>query len=422
MFNLAIAQSGGPTAAINASLAGVIREFAANDSCDKIYGLRYGITGIFTNEIIDLGETFDTKEKIDTLSYTPSMFLGSCRYKLPDFNKRETVEIAGDKYETNELYETIFKFFEEKEIKAFFYIGGNDSMDTVLKLSQYATAKNIDVKIVGIPKTIDNDLPKIDHTPGFGSAAKYIASSFLEIAHDTSIYRVPSVTIVEVMGRDAGWLTAASALARNEYSSIPDKIYLPEVPFDVGNFVSDIIGLLNKKRNVVVAVSEGIRNADGKYICESESTHDKFGHVMLSGAGKVLESIIKERIGVKCRSVEVNILQRAAGHLTSLTDIKESEKLGSTAFHAALNGETGVMAVLNRKSDSNDSEYLVEYSTEPIEGIANGVKLVPREWINFAGNDVTDEMISYLKPLIVGECPLQFENGLPKYQGFLKNC
>ncbi|MCR4782127.1 MAG: 6-phosphofructokinase [Lachnospiraceae bacterium] len=425
MSNLCIAQSGGPTAAINASLAGVLREFLKDESYNKIFGLRFGITGIFTNEYVALDELFDTEEKIDRLSLTPSMFLGSCRYKLPDVDSDNTIEIADKTYSTREVYEMIFNFFSEHEIKSFFYIGGNDSMDTVLKLSEYAKEYNYDIRICGIPKTIDNDLPLIDHTPGFGSAAKYIASSLLEISHDTSIYRIPSVTIVEIMGRDAGWLTAASALARNEYSSVPDRIYLPEVPFSVDSFVDDVAAVLKEKRNVVVAVSEGIRDRNGRYICESESAHDKFGHVMLSGAGKYLENVIKDTLGVKVRSVEVNILQRVAGHMTSKTDILESEMLGATSYKAAKEGKTGVMSVINRVnpiSASSDSEYLVEYSTERIELIANGVRKVPREYINEEGNDVTPLMINYLKPLIQGEVDLSYRDGLPLYQGILKNC
>ena len=425
MSNLCIAQSGGPTAAINASLAGVMREFIKDKDYDKLYGLKFGITGIFTNEYVELDEMFKTDEEIDKLSLTPSMFLGSCRYKLPEVTSGATIDIAGKPYTTKQVYELIFDFFREHDIKSFFYIGGNDSMDTVLKLSRYATKNDIDVRICGIPKTIDNDLPRIDHTPGFGSAAKYIASSLLEISHDTSIYRVPSVTIVEIMGRDAGWLAAASALARNEYSTVPDRIYLPEVAFSVDKFIEDIETVLKEKRNVVMAVSEGIRDSHGNYISESESKHDKFGHAMLSGAGKFLENEVKERLGIKCRSVEVNILQRVAGHLTSKTDILESEKLGATSYYAAKNGETGVMSVINRVNpvtSSLDDEYLVEYSTERIEFIANGVRKVPREWINEEGNDVTPEMISYLKPLIQGEVSLGFRDGLPDYQGILKNC
>ena len=252
------------------------------------------------------------------------MYLGSCRYKLPD------VETSP------ETYETIFKIFEKYNVGAFFYIGGNDSMDTALKLSKYAEEIGSDVRVMGIPKTIDNDLCVTDHTPGFGSAAKYIASTILEIAHDTFIYAVKSVTIVEIMGRDAGWLTAASALARNEYSAAPHLIYLPEVAFDKDAFLSDVKRLLETTDNVIIAISEGIHDADGNYISASTSSTDTFGHSQLSGAGKTLEHLVKEKLGVKVRSIEINVLQRAAAHMASETDLMESELLGENAFSLAM--------------------------------------------------------------------------------------
>ena len=309
-------------------------------------------------------------------------------------------------------YVYIFKQFETYHIGAFFYIGGNDSMDTVLKLSEYGKKIGSDVRVIGIPKTVDNDLCETDHTPGFGSAAKYIASSILEIAHDTFIYAVKSVTIVEIMGRDAGWLTAASALARNEYNTAPHLIYLPEVPFDKEDFLLDVKRMLFERNNVIIAVSEGIRDASGNYISASEQSVDTFGHSQLSGAGKTLEFLIKEKLGVKVRSIEVNVLQRCASHLASKTDLEESVALGKKAVALSLEGVTASMVTLNRVS--NDP-YTIEYGYAEIKNIANEAKSVPREWINDAGNDVTQEMIDYLTPLIQGESNVVYKNGLPVY-------
>ena len=303
-----VAQSGGPTVAINASLAGVIDGVMRSDMYDTVYGSLNGITGILNNDLTNLSELMQqNSEYLDRLKVTPAMYLGSCRYKLPNY------------LDDDSSYVFIFKQFETYHIDAFFYIGGNDSMDTVLKLSEYGKKIGSPVRIVGIPKTIDNDLCETDHTPGFGSAAKYIASSLLEIAHDTFIYAVKSVTIVEIMGRDAGWLTAASALARNGYNTAPHLIYLPEVPFDKEDFLLDVKRMLFERNNVIVAVSEGIRDASGNYISASESSVDTFGHSQLSGAGKTLEFLVKEKLGVKVRSVEVNVLQRCAAHLASKT-------------------------------------------------------------------------------------------------------
>ena len=311
--NCMVAQSGGPTVAINASLAGVIDGVMRSDMYDTVYGSLNGITGILNNDLTNLSELMQQNpEYLDRLKVTPAMYLGSCRYKLPNY------------LDDDSSYVFIFKQFETYHIDAFFYIGGNDSMDTVLKLSEYGKKIGSPVRIVGIPKTIDNDLCETDHTPGFGSAAKYIASSLLEIAHDTFIYAVKSVTIVEIMGRDAGWLTAASALARNGYNTAPHLIYLPEVPFDKEDFLLDVKRMLFERNNVIVAVSEGIRDASGNYISASESSVDTFGHSQLSGAGKTLEFLVKEKLGVKVRSVEVNVLQRCAAHLASKTDLDEA--------------------------------------------------------------------------------------------------
>ncbi len=398
--NCIVAQSGGPTAAINSSLAGVISGVLKSDKFNTCYGSLNGITGILNNHILDLSKIAQTEGFIEQLSISPAMYLGSCRYKMP--------EVSSDK----SVYEQIFSFFTKMNIGAFFYIGGNDSMDTVLKLSDYAKKINYDISIIGVPKTIDNDLCVTDHTPGFGSAAKYIATSMLEIAHDTAIYPVKSVTIVEIMGRDAGWLTASSALARNSYNNAPDFIYLPEVAFDKNAFLSDVRTALDKKNNVLVAVSEGIRDKDGEYITAGENTVDAFGHKQLSGAGKALELLVADEIGVKVRSVEVNILQRCAGHILSETDIKESFAQGEKAVSLAEENVTGSMVCIKRVSNM---PYDVTYTHAPICDIANEAKSVPREWINEAGNDVTAELIEYLTPLIQGECTVSYINGLPAY-------
>lgn len=399
--NVIVAQSGGPTVAINASLSGVIRQALESDTYETVYGSLNGILGIINNDYLDL--TAMAKEDdsfLSRLETTPAMFLGSCRHKLPHY------------LDDDSSYVYIFNQFQKQNIGAFFYIGGNDSMDTVLKLSEYAKIIGSDVRIIGIPKTVDNDLCMTDHTPGFGSAAKYVAASLLEIAHDTLIYPVQSVTIVEIMGRDAGWLTAASALARNAYNTAPHLIYLPEVPFHMEEFLLDIKRLLFEQNNIIIAVSEGIRDSDGTYISASESSVDNFGHQQLSGAGKTLEHLVKEKLGVKVRSVEINILQRCAAHLASQTDLHEAVMLGRRAVLLSEEGITASMVTLNRISNA---PYTVEYSYAEIKNIANEAKSVPKEWISSAGNDVTDEMIAYLLPLIQGESDTQYNNGLPVY-------
>lgn len=400
LMNCMVAQSGGPTAAINASLAGVIRGVMDSNKYDICYGSLNGITGIIDDRVINLSEIASNAGFIEQLTVSPAMYLGSCRYKLP------TADVDAS------IYKKIFDYFMQKQIKAFFYIGGNDSMDTVLKLSRYAKEINYDISIIGIPKTIDNDLCETDHTPGFGSAAKYIATTMLEIAHDTFIYHLKSVTIVEIMGRDAGWLTAASALARNNYNNTPDFIYLPEVAFHKDAFVKDVKKALESKNNVIIAVSEGIHDENGEYITAGEASADTFGHKQLSGAGKALETIVKNEIGVKVRSVEINVLQRCAAHLLSETDIKESFAQGQKAVSLAENNISASMVCIKRESNH---PYDITYSYAAIDKIANEAKSIPREWINPEGNDVTKELVEYLTPLIQGECTIPYHNGLPFY-------
>ena len=398
--NCMVAQSGGPTAAINASLAGVISGIKKSGKYDTCYGAINGILGILNERYLNLSQMIPDEKTLNRLKVTPAMYLGSCRHKLPDYKDDDSA------------YVFIFNQFAKLNIKAFFYIGGNDSMDTVLKLSDYAAKIKSDIRIIGVPKTIDNDLCMIDHTPGFGSAAKYIASTMLEIAHDTFIYAVKSVTIVEIMGRDAGWLTAASALARNDYNTAPHFIYLPEVAFDKEQFLTDIRNKLKTLNNVIVAVSEGIRDKNGDYITASKAVADQFGHQQLSGAGKALEFLVKENIGVKVRSIEINVLQRCASHLASATDQSEASALGE---HAVLLAEEGVTASMVTLTRTSNTPYAVAYDHAPIRGIANEAKSIPREWINAHGNDIRQELYNYLYPLIQGEVSLTYQNGVPVY-------
>lgn len=401
MSNCLIAQSGGPTSVINASLSGVIDAAINNKSINKIYGSIYGISGLLNDNIIELNPIFEGhKDLIDVLKTTPGMYLGSCRFKL----KNESIDAS--------QYKTIFSVFEKYNIKHFFYIGGNDSMDTALKLSDYANKYNIDIKIIGIPKTIDNDLFITDHTPGFGSAAKFVATSILEIAHDTYIYDMESITIIEVMGRHAGWLTAASALARTHYHDAPDLIYLPEVPFSPDAFLNDIKAVQKKKKNVIIAVSEGIKNDMGEFITASTSTKDSFGHSQLSGTGKALETLVAVQLGCKVRSIELNVLQRSAMHIASQTDIDESLLVGQKAVESAINGETGKMVSIKRISNN---PYSIEIESVDVHLVANKEKLIPRDMINSEGNNITQELINYIKPLIIGEPVLPYENGVPRY-------
>lgn len=399
--NCIVAQSGGPTVAINASLAGVIDGVKKSNKFTRVYGAIHGIQGVLDNNFIDLSLMALSKfPLVNTLELSPAMYLGSCRYKLPDFEV------------DSKPYEIIFDRFEEYQVAAFFYIGGNDSMDTVDKLSKYANKIGSDVKIVGIPKTIDNDLCHTDHTPGFGSAAKYVASTMLEIAHDTYIYQIPSVVIVEIMGRDAGWLTAASCLARNDYSPAPHLIYLPEVDFDEDQFIEDIKNVLKTSRCVIVAVSEGIHDKDGNYISATSAVADKFGHAQLSGTGKALQSLVKDRMDIKVRSIELNVLQRCAAHISSRTDINESFALGQAAVKYAAEGMTAVMSTIKRVSN-DPYQWIIE--PENVSLIANQAKTIPLEWITPEKNDVTPEMEAYLRPLIIGEVSLQYKDGLPMY-------
>lgn len=396
--NMIIGQSGGPTAVINSSLAGAIDYAFKQDEIDTVYGMINGIEGFLDGNTINLTEIFkDNPYELNRMKLTPAMYLGSCRYKLKDDEKE---------------YRKIISLLEEKNIGYFFYIGGNDSMDTVCRLSKYTVSHGIDIKIVGIPKTIDNDLVGIDHSPGFGSAAKYIASAVRAVAYDTGIYNVKSVHIIEAMGRNAGWLTASSVLARHGDSIAPHLIYLPEVPFSVDRFISDVRKKLKEYNSVIAVVSEGLKDKDGNYICAENSNIDRFGHVMLSGTGAYLKLRVEEEFGCKVRALEPSVLQRSGGHISSLTDVEEAFNLGIVAVKSALEGKTGVFSTLKRISSI---PYSVEYYTEDVSVVANAEKTVPIEWINEQGNDVTQEMIDYLNPLIEGVVQTPYRNGLPDY-------
>lgn len=396
--NMIIGQSGGPTAVINASLAGAIEYAFDCEEIDRVYGMVHGIQGLLDDNIKDLTEHFGNRpSRLNRLRMTPAMFLGSCRFKLNN---------------TEEQYKQIIAQLEKYNVGYFFYIGGNDSMDTVDKLSKYITMNNIDIKVVGIPKTIDNDLVGIDHSPGYASAAKYIALAVRNVAYDTAIYSIKSVHIIEAMGRDAGWLAASSALCRDSKNVAPHLIYLPEIPFSVEKFVDDVREKLEEYNSVIVVVSEGVRDKDGKYISSRGDKVDKFGHVMLSGTASYLKDVVEEQIGCKVRALEPSVLQRSAGHTASLTDITEAQNLGSVAVQAALKGESGVFSTLRRTSNN---PYTVEYSTERVSVVANAVKTVPLEWITPSGNDVTKDMVDYIKPLVRGVPQIPYRDGLPDY-------
>lgn len=403
MKNLLVAQSGGPTAAINATLAGVIEQAMKEEQIDQVYGACYGIQGVLEQKFVNLTEKVDTEEKLEKLKRTPASALGSCRFKLKNIE------------EDDSQYQQIIDIFHEKNIGYFVYIGGNDSMDTVAKLSAYCAKKGIDdIKVIGGPKTIDNDLCEIDHCPGFGSAAKYISTVFCELEQEITVYEPKNVIIVEMMGRHAGWLTSAAALAEGRNGDVPYLIYLEEVPFSLDQFVSDVKAKLETSNAVLVAVSEGVHDAEGNFLCEQEGSRqlDVFGHTMLSGAGKILEEAVRSQIGCKVRSIELNLLQRCAGHVLSKTDIEESGKLGAKAVELAIAGESGLMASLTRVSDA---PYTVEYKGVDIQKIANKEKKIPREWINEAGNGVKEELLTYLTPLVQGEVSSIYENGMPSY-------
>ena len=405
--NAIVGQSGGPTAVIYASLYGVVYEaLNREDVFGNVYGMINGIEGFLHDQLMDM-KPLDASGELELIKTTPGSYLGSCRYKLPE-DLSDTV------------YPKLFEKFEKYNIGYFFYIGGNDSMDTVSKLSRYAASIDSDIRFMGLPKTIDNDLVLTDHTPGFGSAAKYVASTVREIAIDASVYdNKQSVTIVEIMGRHAGWLTAASALARKFKNDNPVLIYLPEVAFDQDAFIEKIKSSLETTSNLVVCISEGIHTADGTFICElgSEVGVDTFGHKMLTGSGKYLENLVKERLGVKVRSVELNVSQRCSSAMLSKTDQKEAIASGSFGVTAAIKGETGKMVAFKRQSPLTlDADYVLNYATEDVNEICNKEKTVPLEWISEDGSDVTEAFLAYARPLVRGNVLVPTdEDDLPKF-------
>ncbi len=402
--NVIVGQSGGPTAAINSSLAGVYRT-AKDRGYKKVYGMLHGIQGLLEERYIDLSDHITTELDAELLKRTPAAYLGSCRYKLPEI------------HENMDLYDKIFEILARLEIDVFIYIGGNDSMDTIKKLSDYAIVKGHSCRFVGCPKTIDNDLALTDHTPGYGSAAKYIGTSVKEIIRDGFCleYDRGLVTIVEIMGRNAGWLTGAAALAKSEDCMGPDLIYLPELVFDQEKFIERVKGLLEEKPSVVVAVSEGIKTADGKYVCEQGVTADyvdAFGHKQLTGTASYLAGYVAGELGCKTRAIELSTLQRSASHCASRVDILEAYQVGGAAVKAADEGDTGKMVVLVRLSDD---PYQCGTEVKDVHKIANDEKLVPRNWVNEEGTYVTDEFTSYVKPLIQGDVSPIMVDGIPRH-------
>lgn len=401
--NVIVGQSGGPTSVINSSLAGVFQT-AKDLGADKIYGMRNGIEGLLNESYIDMKEYLKSGFEVELLKRTPSSFLGSCRYKLPTVEK------------SPETYEKIIAILRKLDIQHFFYIGGNDSMDTIKQLSQYAKDKNItDITFMGVPKTIDNDLAVTDHTPGYGSAAKYIAATLKEIIRDAVVQPIKIVNIVEIMGRNAGWLTAAAALAKGADCEGVDMIYLPETVFDINSFVSKIQEIQKTKSQVVVAVSEGVKTADGKYVCEASASAqavDSFGHKALGGTAATLASIVAGEIGCKTRPIEFSTIQRCANHISSLTDINEAYIIGGVAVKAAFDGETGKVGIFKRVSNK---PYIMHTDIYDVNAIANVEKKIPDEWIINNGTYVSQEAIDYMKPLIQGELLPYMSEGLPMH-------
>lgn len=400
--NIIVGQSGGPTAVINGSLYGVVAEgVKQTESVGQVLGMINGIEGFLQGRYMDIG-ALDATNELELVRTTPGAYLGSCRYKLPE-------DLA------DPVYSELFRKFEEKGIGYFFYIGGNDSMDTVSKLSRYAAGIGSDIRFIGVPKTIDNDLVETDHTPGYGSAAKYVATTVREIATDATVYdNKQSVTIVEIMGRHAGWLTAASILARKFEGDNPVLIYLPEVAFDQDAFVEKVKEALKTTPNLVVCISEGINDGKGTFICEyaSDVGTDTFGHKMLTGSGKYLENLVKERIGVKVRSVELNVCQRCSCAHLSRVDLDEAVNAGIYAVQVALGGETGKMITFIR---NKSVPYELSYGTADVNIICNKEKPVPDEWIISEGSDISSKFIDYARPLTQGYVELPTKNGIPLF-------
>lgn len=399
-MNAIVGQSGGPTAVINASLAGVYQA-TVKAGAETVYGMENGIAGLLEERLIELNLILDSNMKIELLKRTPSSFLGSCRYKLKDSS------------ECTEEYERIFSILKKYNIGWFFYIGGNDSMDTIAKLSEYGRSVGSDIRFIGVPKTIDNDLMVTDHTPGYGSAAKFVATVMKEIILDATVYGTNYVTIVEVMGRNAGWLTAASALAKGEDCDGVDLICLPEIPFNIDTFIETVENMQKNKKSIVVAVSEGIKLEDGRYVCELSDIVrdvDSFGHKKLTGTARYLANECAKRLKTKTRSIELSTLQRCCAHMTSRTDITEAYQVGGAAVLAAAKGDSGVAVTLVRISDK---PYQCTTGIVEISKIANFEKKIPVQWINDTHTNMLDPFLDYARPLIQAELPPFFVDGLP---------
>lgn len=393
-------QSGGPTAVINSSAYGVIRTALNSKYITNVYAAANGIVGVLEDKLYDMGQ--EDAYELSLLLNTPSSELGSCRYKIKDPEEDDTD------------YKRILEIFKKYDVRYFFYNGGNDSMDTCNKVSRYMESVGYECRVMGVPKTIDNDLYGTDHCPGFGSAARYIATSCMEICKDTNVYDKPMITVVETMGRHAGWLAGSAALATDAGCG-PDLVYLPEVDFDLDQFFSDVEKVYNEKGKVLIAVSEGIHYADGTFVSQAKtSATDGFGHAQLGGLASMLASMLKERFGVKVRGIELSLLQRCGAHLASEMDVQEAFHVGKMAVVEAVNGKTGQMVALERKFNEN-GEYVLSTTLFPLSQVANYEKKVPIEWINKEHNFVTQEFIDYAKPLIQGEPVLAFENSLPRY-------
>lgn len=407
MKNVIVGQSGGPTSVINSSLLGVFKT-AKDRGADKVYGMLHGVKGLLDRDIIDLSTQIKNDLDMDLLKRTPSSFLGSCRYKLP--------EIQGNE----EIYDKIFAVLKELDIYAFFYIGGNDSMDTIAKLSAYGNKIGSGIRFIGCPKTIDNDLAITDHTPGYGSAAKYIAATTKEIICDGLVYDYPVVSIIEIMGRNAGWLTAAAALSKGEDCQGVDMIYLPEVVFDVDKFIAKTGEKLESGQSVVIAVSEGLKVADGRYVCEL-SDHvdyvDAFGHKQLAGTARYLAGLVAQKYGVKTRAIELSSLQRCAAHITSRIDVTEAFNSAGAAVKAAFEGKTGMVVCLNRVSDD---PYMCITQLADVQSVANVEKKVPLDWITEDGTYVKPQLIHYIHPLIQSEIAPLWVDGLPRHLKLIK--
>jgi len=388
-------QSGGPTSVINASAYGVIRSALDAPEITNVYGMAHGIVGMLNDDLYDMGR--EAANELELLLNTPSSALGSCRYKI---NGEEDLD-------------RIHKMCEKYNIRYFFYNGGNDSMDTCSKINDYMKKVGYECRVMGVPKTIDNDLVGTDHCPGFGSAAKYIATSVAEVYQDAYVYDTGAITVMEIMGRNAGWLTGASALASLS-GSPPDLIYLPEIPFDMDNFLRDVGAVYKKKNKCLVTISEGAQYADGTFVSQAKaSTTDGFGHAQLGGTAAQLAARVTKEFGVKTRGIELSLLQRCAAHLASQTDIDEAFLAGKSAVEYALSGGSGKMVCFTR--ESRNGEYHCGIEFEPLNICANTEKKIPREWITEDGTFVTQEFIDYVLPLIQGDNSRKQENSLPRF-------